>query len=307
MRTKSSTISAATRCLYESFNLDMMVRLARRIFPDYDIYRRTGYPANIPIPAQDAAKQILMDVVASDRFMDLVENLIALDRDGFMGKSYPVTYLRDLVRAVLQEGFVYDAHTGLFMEDVSVRRTPTWGRLSPDLEYPMAFLRIDIVGNSEIVRGNSQAAVRQAYADFNAIVQACSDRRKGRVWSWEGDGGLVAFFFGHRGADAVLAGMSILHELFLYNLTSNPLDTEIKVRIAAHAGPAHYSPDLGELKKNETVKDILEMESRYTPQGSLSVSSVIVPTLDRVLQETLHYQRTAGPWRMMTYSVSMEE
>ena len=59
VRIKAGLAALATKALYESFRFDMMTRVAGTVMEDYDIYDRTGYPRNIPIPGMDAAKQVV--------------------------------------------------------------------------------------------------------------------------------------------------------------------------------------------------------------------------------------------------------
>lgn len=307
MRIRSSLAAISAKALYESLPVEMMVRLADRFIPGYDAHERTGYPLNIPIPAQEAARRVVADAIVSERYLDFVEALIDLDRRGFMGKPYPVSGIRDICKAVAAEGYAFDQGTGLFMEDPRVRRSSNWGRLHEGEEAMFAFLRLDIVKNSELVRSHGAEAAARAYADLREIVARASESRGGRVWAWEGDGGLVAFRFGHQATAAALTGMSILHELFLYNRFSNRIGSPLKIREAAHAGLAHWSPLESEIKKLETVKETVEIESSMTPPDALAISSALAPSLDRVIQERFRASKGQAGHRVFVYSIEMEE
>ncbi len=306
MKVKNSTISLCRRILYESISADTMVRFVWLVDPEYDLYRRSGIPENIPITNQMAAERIVEDIVNDGRFIDFIEVLVRVDSEGYMGRAYPIKGLAQMVKILTQDGFFFDRSTGQFFENGHERASPDWGRLRDGDERQAAVLRLDVAANSALVKRNASAHVDRAYAGLRAIVNRAVVSRFGRIWSWEGDGALAAFLFGHKERSAVLAGMDILNELFFYNRRSNPLDTAIRVRIAAHAGPIRYRDSIMELLKNDTIKDAVQLESRATPSDTLSVSTNLFMAIDRVIQESFGPENQTDIGKVRRYTVSME-
>lgn len=306
MKVRSSTISLCRRILYESLSAEMMIRFVSLVDPSYRIYERSGLPANYPITNQMAAERIVKDIAAEGRLLALAELLVRIDSDGFMGRDYPMKRLGDLVRELKSDGYRFDPSTGLFFEDPAGRASPNWGRLVEGEEKQMAVLRLDVVGNSLLVKRNPRRDVDRAFADLRAIAQRAILARLGRVWSWEGDGVLAAFLFGQRELAAVLAGMEILGELFLYNRAANPLGEPMRVRVAAHTGPIRYSADSFELLKNETLKEAVAIESRGTPANAMSASVNIFLPIDRVIQDCFGPEVLAGGRKVRQYSIGLE-
>lgn len=283
-----------------------MVRFVKLVDPEYDIYRRTGIPENIPITDQMAAERIVKDVVEDGRFIDLVETLVKVDTQGYMGRTYPMKGLREIVKALTLDGYVFDKSTGQFFENANERVSPDWGRLRDGDERQVALLRLDVVANSLLVKRNKADRVEKAYADLRSIVYKAVVGRFGRLWSWEGDGALAAFLFGQKERAALLAGMEILNELFFYNRFDNPLEEPLRVRIAAHAGPIRYGANTVELLKNETVKDALRLEAT-TPPDSLLASTNLFLSIDRVIQDRFGPERQVDGGKVRHYSVTMEK
>ncbi len=295
------------RALYETFSLDMIVRLARIILPGYDINERTGIQENIPITAQMAAEQVIRDLLVSGEFLRFIELLISVDERGFMGRVHRIQRLRELVKTVLDDGYNFDRATGLFIEDADSRASPDWGRLIEGEEHPMALLRLDIARNSQIVKDNHKDKVNAAYESLRNIVAQAVVSRKGRVWYWEGDGCLCGFLFAQKEKAAILAGMEILHELFLFNRLANPLESPLRVRIAAHAGPVRFSTSPGVLRKNESVREIGEIESRGTPIDGLGASANLFLSLDRMIQDRFRTEVALDGLKVRQYSILMEK
>lgn len=284
----------AKTALGDSIPADMTGRIAKEIMRGYDLHIRTGFRDSIPISGQIAASAVVDDAVADGRFLLLVERMALLDREGFMGRPYKIPVLRDLFRAIQAEGYVWDESTRHFMENPSIRRTPNWGRLLEDEEYRFSLVRLDIVKNSKLVKKHGEEAARAMYGELRERFTRAVEQRHGRVWRWEGDGGMAAFHYGHGATSAALAGVAFIHELFLFNRTANMLGEPISVRIAAHTGPLQYSPSSAEISKQETAKEIVELESKKTPPNTLCLSITLAQTLDRVLLDRFKETRVDG-------------
>ena len=306
MKVRSTLAQLAKKSLCEAVNLDMMNRLARDVFQTYDLHERTGFPSTVPLSPQLVAHHIVSDAVAENRFLHLIERLIKLDQEGFMGRRYPVSGLAEIVKQIRAEGYVWDEETFLFMEDPRVRRTPNWGRLTDDDEFRFAILRLDVVGNSRMVKEHGERAMRGTMEDLRQIVSRSVEVRSGRVWQWEGDGALAGFLFGPKTMEAILAGMAILHELFLYNRLHNRLGDPLRVRAAVHTGALRYQTDPGQLVKQEIIQEAVEIESELTPVGALVITPAVAPTVDRVILDRFHPVSQSPGTRLLAYEIRME-
>ncbi|MBU0927801.1 MAG: hypothetical protein KKA67_08630 [Spirochaetes bacterium] len=306
MKVKSATISLCRKTLYESISAETMLRFVRLVDPEYDLYARSGIPENIPITNQMAAQRIVEDIVEDGRFIDFVEALVKVDSEGYMGRSYPIKGLGQVVKTLTRDGFVFDRATGQFFENSSERASPDWGRLRDGDERQVAVLRLDVVANSVLVKRNAADKVEKAYSALRSIVYRAVVGRFGRLWSWEGDGALAAFLFGQKERSALLAGVEILNELFFFNRLSNPLDEPLRVRIAAHAGPIRYRENVMELLKNDTLKDVVTIESSSTPTDTLGASANLFLSIDRVMQDRFGPERQSPVGKIRHYAVNLE-
>ena len=259
------------KALNESMSTDLMVRLARRIVPNYDIHERTGYQRTMPIPSLDVAGQIARDLGAGIPMLRFIETLIEIDGSGVMGSRIKVRRLGPLIQEVEALGYVYDEGERLFMETAESARTRTWSYLREGQVQELSFLKIDVVASSKLVREHARAKVDRAYQDLQRIVVSAVYRRNGRVWLWEGDGGVLAFLFGDKNMQAALAGMEIILELFLYNTFRGTLGAPLSVRIAVHIGPSPYHESFDQIQ-SDTLRRLALIESRYTRPDSVTLS-----------------------------------
>ncbi len=279
-----------------------MTHVAREIFPAYDIHERTGFPHSMVIPPLDVASQIVSDVLGSGKFLSYVRLLISAQDDGIMGRHYSITFLREIIKGTYELGFIFDSVNGMFTENPRVRKSRNWGALEEGVEYPFAFLAIDIVDNSQLVKTHTKTAISRTYDDLRSLVNSSIDGRNGRIWNWEGDGGLIAFFFGDKHTSAVLSGMEIINELYIYNRTSCALNKPLAVRIGVHGGSCEYSSNVEHLQKLDTVIETYDME-RLAKHNSVNISVVVKVMLDEYISQ--HF-KAVGTKKNGSFCYSLE-
>jgi hypothetical protein len=267
------------KALSESMDIRTMNHLVKNLIPGYDIYKQTGYPSSMAIPNIDVARQIASDIVKTGKLLSFVQALVSAQDDGIMGRQYPISFLREIIKGTYDLGFIFDSANKMFVENPNFRKTKNWDVLEEGIEYPLVFLDIDIVGNSQHVRSNPQNTIQKAYKDLRSIVNRSIDKRNGRFWAWEGDGGLVAFFFGDKHTAAVLSAMEIISELYIYNRSSCPLNESVSVRIGVHGGSCEYSGNKEMLSKLETIKETHDIE-KAAKMDSVFISIVVKVMLD---------------------------
>lgn len=304
MRIPGSLINGTIRVLYENLSIDIMMKLAQMVDEDFNFYTVSGFRESIPVNSQDCASVIVKEMVRQNKFLNLVESMIQINEKGFMGRSYPIRNLNELIKGLSSLGFVYDQVNKIFFEDAQINASKNWGRLLEDHEYYLALMRLDIVHNTKIVRQNTKAKVEEAYGYFFEMVQKKVYHRWGRIWSWEGDGGMAAFLYGHRQSLAIYCALDILQSLFLFNLFRNPLDTDLQIRLAVHAGMQKYSEDQVKWKKSDTAVRVLELESKFCNPNELVISQAVNSSLEKTLSNLFEEKNKASG--ILSYKIKME-
>jgi len=269
------------KCLYTSLSPDDMVRFAGIAYPGYDIYVSSGFPRGIPIPSQDAANRIVLDMIEDGYYVDFVELLIQIDSVGHMGRIYPLRDLDYVVDDVLQAGYSFDKTTGQFFEDQSRQITNNWGRLLENDERQMAVLRLDIAGNTILVKENPKELIDKAYGDIRNIVTEAVVSRLGRLWSWEGDGALGVFMLSDYSRIAIFAGMDIINRMYLFNKMDNPLNSNVNLRLAIHSGSVIYSENELKYSKADVIKIAKTLEAKAAIPNSLVISDGVARSQDQ--------------------------
>lgn len=294
------------RALVEAMDPHTMTKIANELIQNYDIYERTGFPQSMSIPGRDVAHRIVEDVVRAGKLLELIAALVEVQENGMRGRAYTIPNLRMIIQEVSEKGFVYDPENKIFIENSSMRKTRNWGALREGEDYTIAFLRLDIVGNSQLVRRYPMAQIRKSYDDLRDITIRAAERRNGRIWQWEGDGGLAAFFFGNKHQAATLTAMEIVHELHIYNLTSCPLPAPLNIRIAVHSGSCEYSEHEETLRQNATLKTLTEIEESHTEPQTVTISSVVKVMLDALVSGQFSQLNTTTQGAYFGYALRWE-
>lgn len=257
--------------LARSMHVHRMVKLAARVIPGYNLYQRSGFPESIAIPQIDAARQIVRDIEQSDLLARFVEVLIDVHENGVMGRKFPISLLPQIINEIESMGYAYRIQDGIFIESEDGVKTKGWSVLREGLFYDFSFLRVDIVGNTELVRMYPEKEISRLYSDLQELFGRLVENREGRVWNWEGDGGLAAFYFSNKNIDATICGIELLLELFLYNLLERPIRKPLALRVAVHTGQCRFLNNTEQIE-SETLKRVNLIESQQTEANSLTIS-----------------------------------
>lgn len=283
MKIPSKLERLVINALSQSIPVHTMIRLVKLVDPDYDLYERTGFPQNIPIPTIDAAKQITKDVIQEGLLVDFVEILIEINEKGLMGKSTNIRFLSNIIREIELLGYIFHEDDGTFKEKSDGKKTVNWGTLLDGKTYELTFLSIDIVSNTELVRKYNRQIISEVYADLREIFTLHVEKRNGRIWKWEGDGGLAAFYFEDKNIKSVLSGIDILLDLFFYNLFSTPLKDPLMIRLSVHTGPCQYSADVTSIV-SDTLTALQLLSDELTMPDSLTISPSVYSDMGSKLE-----------------------
>lgn len=295
------------RALTQSMDVKTMVKVARRLDRSYDIHARTGTRKSLSVPNKDAARQIVEDMARDGNLLPFVELLVDIHRNGFVGRSYRIPRVQEIINELRTDGYLFDPINARFYEDVQQRKTKNWGVLLEGERYHLGFLAIDVKDNSELVRRYGTETMDGVYVSLRRLIERALDKRNGRLWYWEGDGGLVAFHTGVVARSAVETGMEILHELILYNAMWNPLDDPIQLRLAVNTGQISYHNDPVTVRSAPPVVHAQELESNHTEPNTLSVSATTFPSLDALLQRCFQRNGNAADAQIPLYRPSFEQ
>ncbi len=306
METSRKVQLLCSKALSEAMDVRTMCHVARRLIPGYDIYQETGFPESFAIPNRDAADTIIRNIIQKDLFLTFVETLLRIEKEGIMSRVVQIPYLNDILKEIYNSGYLYDSENQMFVENPRVRKTRNWGTLQDGETYTLAFLGIDIIDNTGIVRKYPGETVERTYTEFSYIVQNITEKRDGRLWAWEGDGGVIAFFLGNKYLNAVLSAFEIVNQMFLYNRTLCSLKEHLHFRISIHSGECEYTANKEMLTQSEPVKHLMEMEKNFSDTDTVCISFSVKMMLDEYISRQFSPLKKGGKNRYFQYRLGWE-
>jgi len=117
----------------------------------------------------------------------------------------------------------------------------------------------------------------------------------------------VAFYFASKSLLATLSGMEIINELFVYNLLRCRLGEPVQVRVAVNTGLCEYTEDFEELMKNDSIKETVQIESKYTKPNSMTISNTVSSKLDASLLSGFDTVEVDARTKYYGYSINLEK
>jgi class 3 adenylate cyclase len=151
-------------------------------------------------------------------------------------------------------------------------------RLKVGEPYQVAFLSVDIVEHSRLVRSHRArpAEVQSLIRNFFAFVREGAARHAGDVFSWAGDGGLLIFVGEGYRERAVICGLRLQAELAIFNLdsTQNTLEEAIAVRLAAHEAPIVFQVPASSISSPD-LNSVVHLQEQYTEPGEFTLTDAL--------------------------------
>lgn len=242
----------------------------------FDVNALSGKPANVTITPRMSAT-ILTDMMEEKKkTADLIKLIAELDNNMILGRTLSINGLEHFLQQLTMAGFVYDFRKRKVLplkEDP--RELPNWGALKDGKKYELTVMSLDIVSNSELVKKHGVKVMKKVYTNLWTFLRHHLSHYDGRIWSWAGDGGILAFVFkGHRERAATFA-FQVQRTISLFNMDAqNPIEDAIELRIGIHAGKLIYHDDTGQIV-SEVINLAAHLEKRQALPGSVSLTGEV--------------------------------
>ncbi|MCS7204431.1 MAG: hypothetical protein NZ853_01905 [Leptospiraceae bacterium] len=253
--------------LIRSCTTEQLTYIGREADPNFNLREQSGYGPHVVIPKQVAADIVLEYFDSEYEILNFVSTLLQYEGKGISGGAYSLREKHKIHKFLEEEGLYYDENLRKFIS-IKDRKKEDWGVLEDGTEYRLSLFVIDVVSSSELIKTNVKIDIENTLIQFHNFVQNIIELYDGRIWQWHGDGGLIAFLHESGISKAIRAGLQIIYQLPIFNLTKNQLrwENQISVRIAIHFGSAIYRKNL-ELTTSEDIELTKYLEHYY---GSLN-------------------------------------
>ncbi len=162
--------------------------------------------------------------------------------------------------------------------------------MKDDKVYSFSVLGLDIVGNSKLVRKYGAPKMEKVYFYLRKFIERKVSDYDGRIWSFAGDGGLIAYAFRKHEQRAVLCALDIQSSVPVFNLRPDiPINDEIILRIGIDTGKFRFSMDTGHIV-SDIINYAAHLEKSGTRPGAISISSRVKKELPGKISKCFPYE-----------------
>lgn len=265
---------------------DQVEFLGSMVVGEINIHDLSGKRRNFTLSPRMAAEVLIDHLTSKKKLEEFLKLLVEMDDEVVLGKPIRFDGMEYFLLKLGQAGYVYDLNKRKIVplkEDLMER--PDWGAFKQGRSYEVTVASMDIVGSSELVKNHGRKKMEKFFSFFWSYIKERMAPYDGRIWSWSGDGGILAFAFKNHREKATNYAIEIQRVMPLLNSHNrNPIDDPVEMRIALHAGKVTYMTDTGKMI-SDVINLASHLEKRGTEPGGVSITENVREKLSVKSQE----------------------
>jgi len=264
---------------------DQVEALGQMLIPDLNIHDLSGKRRNFTLSPRMAAQVLTEHLTERKQLSEFIKLLVEMDEEIILGKEIRIEGLEYFLQQLTETGLIYDPKKRKVVplkEDLSSR--PDWGSLKNGRSYDVTVASMDIAGSSELVKKFGRKTMEKFYSFFWSALGERLSVYDGRIWSWAGDGGILAFTFKQHRTRAARFAFEMQRIMPLINAHSrNPIDEEVSIRIGMNSGKVAFMADTGKMI-SDVINLAAHLEKKGTQPGYVSITEAVWKPLPAKLQ-----------------------
>ena len=256
-----------------------------QMFRGYNTHKLESISPGMSISPLNAARRLVTECEDAGKTLDLVAMVVQLDGSFLNGRVVEIVSLENFLYKLSLSGLYFDFQKRkLLRVDTDKKQMANWGALKDGKEYPIVVASVDICGNSKLVKKHSPKVMERVYYELWDYLRHKLELYDGRIWSWAGDGGILAFRYRKDTSEAVRCCLETLLALPVFNLSARPIKDDIVLRIGLDAGTVKFASDTGRIV-SDVVNYAAHLEKKGTAPSGLSVSDSVYGGLPAPLKK----------------------
>ncbi|UCB46433.1 MAG: hypothetical protein JSV25_03135 [Spirochaetota bacterium] len=287
-----------------NFSYEEIIVIGKRFNKDFDIRMEENRFGRLRLPPHTASEHLIDFFRNSESAHELVRFLIDLDCHSLNGREVVFDELEDLLIILRQNGIGYDFNGREFYFVSEKDDGPKWEEcLQENKEYEFSYVSVDIVKSSELIRREDIKLVYYTVNSLYELFKNTAHSNNGSIWSWQGDGGIIAFWGEHSILQSLYFSMEVLGLLPLFNARDNKFANDINLRFGIDRGWSIYKRDKGSIISHN-INFAAHLEKKCTDINSVTISERIYDVLGDKLRSYFQSVGELDDTRFYTYSPS---
>jgi class 3 adenylate cyclase len=273
-----------------NFKTHEVNELGRLVLGCFDSNEASGTKNNISLSARKSAKLLVDRCDAGAELHALLKLVVEVDDGTIRGRRIRVNGLEAFLGKLLRTGISYDFKTRRIVTSCKEpEELANWGCLKEGREYDTTLISLDIADNSALVRKHGIRQMEKLHFNLWNFLRGKLAAVDGRIWSWAGDGGLIAFALKDNVRRAVRFAVEVQTTIPVFNLAASPsAPTDVSLRLGIDAGKVKFTVDTGKIV-SEIINYAAHLEKKSTRPGCISISRAVYNALPRRLAGLFHF------------------
>jgi len=266
--------------LGNNFSYEEIILIGQRNEGDFNIHIRDNHYGRLRLQPHIAAEYLATHFKDNGRIEDVVRFLLYLDCGSLNGRDVRISDLEDLLITLRRAGIGYDFRSRDFFPLEGEDCKEQWEKcLKENKEYEFSFVSVDTVESSQLSIEEQRPKLDQTYGSLHHLVTITALKYDGSLWSWQGDGGLLAFWGKSHIMNGLFFCFEILGLLPVFNLKDSRIRSDIKLRFGIDSGAAVYKNDKGSII-SKSINFASHLEKKCTDSNSITISKNVYSELN---------------------------
>jgi len=268
-----SLLNETTEIIAGNFSPSEIEDLGRIIYSGYDGHKSAGVKNHITLSGKKAANALVQFMNLNKKTLQLIKLIIEMDESSLNGKPKVIDGLEPYLNKLIKSDIYYDFKKRKLYESKKDAASPVnWGILKEGKSYNITVMSLDIVANSKLVKKYGTKTIEKVYFRLRNFVEQKVLDYEGRIWSFAGDGGLIAFTLKGHTTRAVLCALDIRAALSVFNIRPDlPIKDSISLRLALDTGKIKFASNTGHIV-SDVINYAAHLEKSGTLPGEVSIS-----------------------------------
>ncbi|MDC7240729.1 MAG: adenylate/guanylate cyclase domain-containing protein [Spirochaetales bacterium] len=272
--------------IHPCIKIKEMDEIGKMLNRKFDIYALAEKTAVQTMGLRLAATVLVENMDSIGKSDELIKLLAELDNNLILGRTLQLDNFDYFLQQLTMSGYFYDFKKRKVLpikDDLS--EMANWGALKDGKSYTVSIISVDIVSNSELVKKYGAKRMKKVYTNLWNFLKQNLAHHDGRIWTWAGDGGILAFAYKEHIERSVRFAVEVQRTLSLFNMSkNNPLDDPIHLRLGINTGKLTYHNDTGQIV-SEVINLAAHLEKQKTQPGSISITEAVYKGINPKLQK----------------------
>jgi class 3 adenylate cyclase len=273
-----------------NFRTDEVNELGKLVLRRFDCNEASGTRNHVSLSSRKSAKLLVDQCDQRGEVPALIKLAVEMDEAVILGRPIRVDDLEAFLGKLARAGIRYDFKTRkVLSSSVDPDGLVNWGCLKDGREYDTSVISLDVTGNSALVRRHGNRRMEKLSFMLWSFLREKLSCVDGRIWSWAGDGGIVAFALKGHAQRAARFAVEVQSTVPVFNLSlPEDLPMEIALRIGIDTGKVKFLMETGKIV-SDVINYAAHLEKKSTSPGAISISRGVYDVLPMRLRALFRY------------------